>query len=273
MKRISILIIVFLSTITSVSYAGCNDFVHRRSDDICRVHWSIHTQSLIPGDLYYSPYAYRFGGTGLVPYWVRYSPYAFGFDHPSGLVNDLAVCTQNIYYYPNCSSYTCTSRAGCNAGYYTNNCSIKVSGMDYNRESYQQKLALRRQTAKQIREISRQREQARLEDSSRFVTNYLNSRHIDFRPQNYLRIDGQTVSVTFLLEGKNVIVKYWNPDEIDLLEDKPEYKKDIYVKYLQQWNDFCADYINKGGKVCQIISADQKDIDSKLVQCRELIDG
>jgi len=55
-----------------------------------RVRWSMHTHSLVPGNLYYSPYAPGHGGTGLIDGHVRYSPYAFGGGR-SGLVSDEGV--------------------------------------------------------------------------------------------------------------------------------------------------------------------------------------
>jgi hypothetical protein len=263
MKRISILTIVVLLAVTSVAGARRYSYGHHRGFDRHRVRWSIHTQSLISGDLYYSPYAFRFGSTGLVPYWVRYSPYAFSFEHPSGLVNDLASYTRNVNYRPRDYSRQSTARAGYD-------CRGNYSNLSYDPESYQQRMAVRRAEAQRIREARKEKVPVRQEDESRFVSNYLKSRNVDFKTHNYLRIDSRTVSVSFLLEDKNMIVKYWNPDEIDLLESKSEYKRNAYIKYLQDWNEFCAEYVNKGGKVCQVISADQKDIFSKLMQCREL---
>ena len=263
MKRISILTIVVLLAVTSVAEARRHGYGHRRGHDRHRVRWSIHTQSLISGDLYYSPYAFRFGSTGLVPYYVRYSPYAFSFEHPSGLVNDFAGYTRNVNYRPRDYSYKGASRVGYD-------CSNNSSNLSYDPKNYERRMAARRAEAQRIREARKEKGQARQEDGSRFVTNYLKSRNVDFKTHNYLSIDSQTVSVSFLLEEKNMIVKYWNPDEIDLLENKSEYKRNAYIKYLQDWNDFCAEYVGKGGKVCQIVSADQKDICSKLMQCREL---
>lgn len=263
MKRISVLTIVVLLAVTSAAEAYRYGYGHRHGHDRNRVRWSIHTQSLISGDLYYSPYASGFGGTGLVPYWVRYSPYAFSFEHPSGLVNDFASYTSRVNYRPR--NYNCKSTSQVNY-----DCDNNCSNLNYDPESYQRRIAASGAAAQGTREARKEKKQLRQEDESRFVSIYLESRNVDFKTNNYLRIDSQTVSVSFLLEDKNMIVKYWNPDEIDLLENKSEYKKNAYIKYLQDWNEFCAEYVNKGGKVCQIISADQRDIYSKLMQCREL---
>jgi hypothetical protein len=270
MKRISILTMVVLLATTSMAEARRYGYGYRHGNDRHRVRWSIHTQSLISGDLYYSPHAFQFGSTGLVPYWVRYSPYAYSFEHPSGLVNDFASYTRCVNYRPRDYSCKCASQSGGDSVSYAYDCGNNSSDLSYNPESYERRMASRRAEAQRIREARKEREQVVQEDGSRFVSNYLKSRDVDFKTQNYLRIDSQTVSVSFVLEDKNMIVKYWNPDEIDLLESKSEYKRNAYIKYLKDWNDFCAEYVNKGGKVCQIVSAAQKDIYSKLMQCREL---
>ena len=263
MKRISILTIVVLLVVTSMAQARRYGYGRHRGYNRDRVRWSMHTQSLISGDLYYSPYASGFGSTGLVPYYVRYSPYAFSFKHPSGLVNDFASYTSNVNYRPRNYDSKGTSRVDYGCG---NNC----SNLSYNPERYQRRIAARRAAAQRAREVRKKIKRNKQEDESRFVSNYLKSRNVDFKPHNNLRIDSRTVSVSFILEDKNMIVKYWNLDEIDLLESKAEYKKNAYIKYLQDWNEFCAEYVNKGGKICQIISADRKDICSELMQCQEL---
>lgn len=263
MKRISIVAIVVLLAATSMVRARRYGYGHRRSYNRHRVRWSMHTQSLISGDLYYSPYASGFGNTGLVPCWVRYSPYAFSFKHPSGLVSDFASYTSNVNYRPR--NYD--SKGSYRVNY---DCDNNCSNLSYNPESYQRRMAARRAAAQRTREARKEKKRNKQEDGVRFVSNYLKSRNVDFKTHNYLRIDSRTVSVSFILEDKNMIVKYWNPDEIDLLESKAEYKKNAYIKYLQDWNEFCTEYMNQGGKICQIISANQKDIYSELMRCQEL---
>lgn len=263
MKRISILTIVVLLAATSLAQARRYGYGRRCGYNRDRVRWSIHTQGLISGDLYYSPHASGFDNTGLVPYWVRYSPYAFSFKHPSGLVNDYASYTSRVNYRPRNYSCTGTSRVDYD-------CDNNRSNLGYDPERYQRRIAARRAEAQRARGAGREKKHLWLDDESRFVSEYLESRNVDFKKHNYLRIDSRTVSVSFILEDKKIIVKYWNPDEINLLESKAEYKKNAYIKYLQDWNEFCAEYVNKGGTVCQIISADQKEIYSKLMQCQEL---
>jgi len=52
-----------------------------------RAQWSIYEGRLVPsGEYYYSPYAFNYGHSGLVPQEFYYSPYAFSYGQ-SGLVS------------------------------------------------------------------------------------------------------------------------------------------------------------------------------------------
>jgi hypothetical protein len=212
----------------------------------------MHTQSLVPGDVYYSPYAYRPGHSGLVPYWVRYSPYAYSYQHPSGLVNDYAGSVSSINYYPDNYRYEGPARCAYNRG---NNSSNPVRA----RESYAEKVEARK---KRIRLLAQSRN--RESDPKEIIAGYLKSKNIDFKTNRILQIEGKTLSVDFLLKDRNIIFKYWNPLEILALEQQPEYKRIFYEKYLETWGDFCVKYQKSGGKIYQIISADTEEILAKL---------
>ena len=56
------------------------------SYDRDQVHWSVYEHKLVSGDVYYSPYAFQYGHSGLVNKEFRYSPYAFG-NGQSGLIS------------------------------------------------------------------------------------------------------------------------------------------------------------------------------------------
>jgi hypothetical protein len=88
-----------------------------------------------------------------------------------------------------------------------------------------------------------------------------------------LAIDNKTISVNFVLRKKNIIIKYWNPEEIQSLIQKPEYKRSYYEQYAQQWKDLCKKHQEKGGKIYLIESADRNEILNKLSLCQELTEG
>lgn len=270
MKRISILAAVILMAAISATeghsyYWGGGTFDYR-------VRWSIYTQSLVPGDVHYSPYAYRYGHSGLVPYWVRYSPYAFNYEHPSGLVNDYASSpssTKCIYYLPQDGRCTDSGWA-VQYGSGVVDCGPRVSGPEQAGVHYAQKVGARRQRIRQLAASRRQERATRESDGGRLIAAYLASRNIEFRTDRLLQIEGKTISADFLLPDGNVLIKYWDPVEILALGQQAEHRKLAYETYLESWKGFCSEYQRAGGKIYQIISADSDEILAKLTDCDEL---
>ncbi|KPL22525.1 MAG: hypothetical protein AMJ75_07885 [Phycisphaerae bacterium SM1_79] len=267
MKRISILTMVVLvvgSSTAKARYYGLARY---------RTRWSIHTQGLISGDVRYSPYAFRYGHSGLVPGDVRYSPYAFSHKR-SGLVSDEWCGSYGYPYALFGSSYRVIHVVGCGdhpssgaSGHSRDNLS------DQAQLSYAEKVEARKERIRELRESRQQANRLRQTDGKQIIADYLRGKNVDFRTNRLLSIDGKTVSVDFLLEDRNIIIKYWNPAEIVFLDQKPEHKKVLYKNYLEAWKDFCGEYLRAGGKIFQIISADTKEISAKLSLWPDLDDG
>ena len=116
MKRTSL----FTTTICAIAYLVPQGQVARASDAYIatayRARWSPYTHSLIYGDVAYSPFVFRYGGSGLLNKQIKYtmyngkydssnlvvkntvySPYAFGYDR-SGLITDPYSVTFNLVY-------------------------------------------------------------------------------------------------------------------------------------------------------------------------------
>ncbi|MHC4540928.1 MAG: hypothetical protein ACYS74_14285 [Planctomycetota bacterium] len=264
MKRISIVAAILLMGATGLtkahsSYWHWGNWGHR-------VRWSVYTHSLVPGDLYYSPYAYRTGHSGLVPYWVRYSPYAFSSNHPSGLVNDYASSISSIYYAPGRNRYASSIHA---ARRYGPHCTSRAEDRQ-KQASYAQMVEARRDRVRQLAKSGRRERTTGETGGSQIIAAYLKSKNIDFRTNRLLQIGGKTISVDFLLTDRNVMVKYWNPVEILALDQQAEYRKRAYESYLESWKEFCGQYQRAGGTIHQVISADSGEILAKLIDCSEL---
>ena len=266
MKRISFIVLAALALVPGV--AGAHGYYAYSGYDYDHVRWSIYTQSLISGDLYYSPYAYSYGQSALVPYWVRYSPYAFGLNHPSGLVNDYAtslVSLSSIYYYPNQSGYLSPSWGVCHDETAHQN-SIALSNARQRQATYAACVQARRD---RIKERQQERTMAAA-GGDQIVAAYLKSRNIDFKISRALQIDGKTISADFELAGTNLIVKYWDPAAISALDQQAQHRKVAYENYLQSWKQFEGQYQHAGGTIYSIISADSNEILAKLTDCDEL---
>jgi len=287
MKRISVFTIAVLMLMHSVTNAHYYHIPVRFRTRYSPYAFSYnHPSGLICGDLQYSPYAFSYNyPSGLVPYYVRYSPYAFSYENPSGLVpyyfsyhpyafshkHPSGLISEYCSYYCLPYAYSCRSSGlvDCDTNFYRDAYSYKPAVKPPAKYlSTQLKTGLApclTQSPKRGFNGS---------DGKEIIYGYLKSNNIDdFDVDRLLKIDNKTISVNFVFRDKNIIIKYWNPEEIQSLMQQAGYQKSYYQKYEQQWKDFCREYKEKGGKVYQIESADKEEILSKLSLCQELIEG
>lgn len=272
MKRISISAIVL-----SVALAGAAEartvygygFGFGYGSNQGRVRWSIYQHGLISGHLYYSPYALGQGGSGLVDGPARYSPYAFGNGH-SGLVLDGGGRFLSPYgpAYRQSRRHTATPGCGVNLfGAVTahGHASHVRTQKDY-REAIEARKARRIELAK-----ARQRKiEIRANCGKQIIAGFLKSRNIDFKVTRILSIEGRIVSVDFLLNDGNTILKYWNPAEIQSLGQSQGRRRKFYDKYVDSWSGVCAEHMKAGGTIFQIVSSDADEILASLPLCPDL---
>jgi len=141
------------------------------------------------------------------------------------------------------------------------------------KQSYEKRLRARRAIVEKTKQDRRRINVMRVKDGNEIICGYLRSKNIDFKTNRFLKIDNKTVSVDFLLEDKNIIIKYWNPEEIQSLAQQPEYKRNFYEKYKESSSSFCEEYKKAGGEVYQIESANAREILARLMLCHKLNDG
>ena len=268
MKRISIFAIVLLLVVADIS-AGHPRY---RGSWYRRLRWSIHTQSLVPSDLYYNPYAHGYGRSGLVPYWVRYSPYAHGVKHPSGLVNDYACSMGSTYYCPEKALY----RGACSMDVHLHQAAAEDSSHNsaetkQTRENYLAQIKARRA---HLRQLAQARTQERALNKSRgkeTIVTYLKANDIDFRMSRLLSVEGKILSADFVLGDGRTVISYWDPVEIQALEGQAEHKTLLYQNYIDSWKNFCTHYQRAGGNIFQIVSTDREEILAQLTRCDESV--
>jgi hypothetical protein len=269
MKRTLLLAVVILATLTSLSNARSYFPVRYRT------RWSPYASGLVTGDVHYSPYAFGIGRSGLVPGNVRYSPYAFGVKR-SGLVVDPwwpygFSFTYGVHY----ETLRPSAAAACNAPrscqtYIQESIDVLERMKNYN----EQKHKARRDRIEKIKESKRQINVARQKDAKEIIRQYLKSKNInDFETNGLLKISNKTVNVNFILRDKNIMITYWDTDEVQFLSQQSGYKRNYYEKHEQTWRDFAQKYEQAGGKVYLINSPDEEEIIAKLILCSELNDG
>ena len=111
-------------------------------------------------------------------------------------------------------------------------------------------------------------------DGKEIIYGYLKSRNIDdFKMKGLFKVNNKTVSVDFLLRDKNIMITYRDLGQVQSLSQQSGYKSNYYERHEKAWRNFCEKYIQAGGKVYQIISADEAEILAKLMLCPELNDG
>ena len=287
MKRISLSAIVILTIVTSLAQAGIFHYPSIRY----RTRWSPYAFShkssgLISGYLRYNPYAFSHKNpSGLVPYDINYNPYAFSHKNPSGLIHD------DIGYNPYAFNYKHTGLVDIN--YYrgrhsicrspvvivhtteesscTRNYSSKSSEESSN--SYAQSPLSRVERLK-IQRDAKQVKTAKEDDGKDIIYRYLKSRNIDdFKMTGMLKIEGKVINVSFLLKDKNLMITYWNLDEVESLLQQPGYQRKYLERHEKEWQNLCKQYTQAGGKIYPISSADKNEILAKLTLCSELNGG
>jgi hypothetical protein len=266
MKRISIFAIMVLLAGANITMGG----IHYRSSWYPRLRWSMHAHGLVPNDLYYNPYAHGYGRTGLVPYWVRYSPYAHGIKNPSGLVNDYACSPSAINYYPSdIDFYRGSCRVGSNWSRTVNkSCTYSLSTKQA-RKNDLAKVKARREELHQLAQSRKQMRLANKNNGKEVIVAYLRDKNIDFRMNRMLSIEGKVLSADFTLGDGRMVISYWNPEEIQALDQQAEHKTRLYRNYVNSWKDFSLKHQQAGGKIFQIVSTDQEEVLAQLTQLDE----
>lgn len=236
MKRISLLSIVLLISIPlTVQARSSYNFRNR-------VRWSMYKQGLISGNVKYSPYAFQYGSTGLVDGNARYIPYAFSYGK-SGLVVD-----------PGGTSRYRSSRSI--RGFIPTKC-ISSSLSKSSSSSIKRRRIIAKKTNKEQLKPKR-------DDPSQIIQAYLKSKNIDFKATRSFQVENKMISVDFILEDKNIIIKYWNPEEIVALVKQEDYRTKRFDKYLASWREHSENFINTGGNIIQIKSSDNEKILAQL---------
>lgn len=285
MKRISLPVIMILLTVPSLTKARIYDYGSLRY----RTRWSPYAFShkrsgLISGYYGYSPYAFSFKNSGLIPRDVRYSPYAFSFKS-SGLIYE------NIGYSPYAFNYKHSGLIDYdyNVGQYSpgrapvfvvyaegstcSGSSESKSSDETNKSCYIKQISRRERIKMQMAD-RKQVKAAKEKDGKDIICRYLRDRNIDdFKMTGILKIDGKVINVNFLLKDKNLMITYWDLDEVESLIQQPGYHRNYLEKHEMQWKTVCNQYTKEGGKIYPITSADENEILTKLTLCNELNDG
>jgi hypothetical protein len=200
--------------------------------------------------VHYSPYALSYHHSGLVSGGVDYSPYAFSYSS-SGLVSNYGTCSGSYGDYgyaffggPLRPVTHAASRVLSPGRHWTQDTSRPT-----------QPPACRRDGMDIIRQHLR--------------TKGFASVSVD----RILRVDNELVSVNVLVKDRNLLIKYWNPEELGRLSTKEAYKQKAYAKYKQDWEQFAEQYKHAGGEIYTVNASESQTIVAALESCTKLGPG
>lgn len=253
MKKIVLTITAILLLAPSVTRA--HGYYPSYSSVRYRAHWSIHVQDLVPGDVYYTPYAFDHGHSGLVRDDVRYSPYAFRHGH-SGLITE-----DGHSYRPDYSpdgriiyvvGYSLDSRPSC-----VSSQTPDFKGMMERREMM---VRARKEDSKKINtEKERQRQKIAA------ISEFLKGKNMGDFEVRYGRISiaGQRDAYFISRDSGNrlsMVIRY-----SDIGSKSPHYKG-----YEKEWQDFCRECKDKLGDTVRIHEIKAANEEGIKAQLREL---
>jgi hypothetical protein len=221
---------------------------------------------IVHRDVRWSPYAFSNKTSGLIYDHIGYSPYAFTHKH-SGLIDmnyyrgRHRICRSPVVIVHTTEESSCTRNYSSRPSEESNN-------------SYVQSPLTRIEKLKIQRNARKQSQTAKVNDGKDIICRYLKSKNIgDFKMTGMLKIEGKVINVSFLLKDKNLMITYWDLDEVESLLQQPGYQRKYLEKHEKNWQDLCNQYTQAGGKIYPISSADEKDILAKLTLCCELNGG
>ncbi len=247
MKRISI--IIALTLLISTASQARSFGSQRQRIRYSPYAFSYRNSGLVPGGVKYSPHAFTPRHSGLVYEGARYTPYAFSYRNP-GLVVD--------YYSwqtPVCAPCQCQTTIQCVAPV---------------RQSSNRRMAARRRPAlssARLREI-------RTTDGMHIIRQYLKDRGLDGAEISHrLSVASQTAAVAFVFREKNVIVRYSNPEIVETLTTGSEAKRKAYERHEARLETLAKTFQATGGSIYCVNTADKEQIVAALDDCDALASG
>lgn len=219
-----------------------------------------HSNGLVPGGIAYSPYAFGVSNSGLVFEGVRYTPYAFNYKN-SGLVLDYYSCPipYAVYASPCPPDRVYPPCAGVPSG-------RRPSDMGSRSRYYQHS----RDTAPPA-PANPPVASAGREDPIAVIRQHLREQGLsDIGVNRILRIDNKLVSADFTVGGRNLLIKYWDPTQVESLDAKVTSGQKLAEKYKRDWEAFAGKYQQDGGEIHVVAASGRTEIVAALNACNGL---
>jgi len=252
MKRISMLVV--LSMLAPAATQASSHSSQRYRVRYSPYAFNYHNSGLIPGAVKYSPYTFNVGSSGLVYEGARYTPYAFNYNNP-GLVVDY-----HLWHSPTCAPHpTCGAAAahGVTQGTYP----ARRSRATPRRRPTRYASA----TAQEIRRIN-------ATEGSQIIKQHLKSRGIDnVDVSRRLSIRHRTAGIAFILRDRNLVIRYSDPETLESFGAESAGNRKVLQRYEQRWETFAKAFEARGGTIYRINTSDSSQIVAALDNCHKLV--
>jgi hypothetical protein len=207
---------------------------------------SYRSSGLVPGNVDYSPYALSYGNSGLIDRGTQYTPYAVEYGH-SGLVAGYGI-------YPG----------------YSWNYGLPIFAVPARRATH----AVPRAPVAGRRCAQDTSPPVRPQDGIDVIRRHLQGKGFaSLSMERILRVDNQLVSVDFYVKDRDLLIKFWNPQEVDRLSTKEAFKQKAYAKYKQDWESYAERYKQTGGEIYCVNASEPQAIVAALESCTKLGPG
>jgi hypothetical protein len=194
----------------------------------------------------YSPYALSYRHSGLINGCVEYTPYALSYRH-SGLVPGYGVCAETFGF--------AVPAVGVRRGF---------AGGFRGRTAH---ISFRRFSAADPQPAPSRP----APDGLNTIRKYLGDKGFANASVNrILRIDNKLVGVDFTLADQKLVIRYWDPQEIEQVSSQPASVQRLYETHKQAWESYAAQYRRTGGEIYCVEASDPQTIVASLQSCPRL---
>jgi hypothetical protein len=252
MKRISMLVV--LSMLAPAVSQASGHSSQRYRIRYSPYAFSYRNSGLIPGGVKYSPYSFKSGNSGLVYEGTRYDPHAFNYRNP-GLVVDYY-----LWHTPTCAPHqTCGAAAvhGVTQGTYP---------------SPRSRAAARRRPTRYASAAAQELCRVNATEGSQIIKQHLKSRGIDnVDVSRRLSIRHRTAGIAFILRDRNLVIRYSDPETLESFGAESATNRKVLQRYEQRWETFAKTFKANGGTIYRINTSDSSQIVAALDNCDKLV--
>ncbi len=196
----------------------------------------------------YSPYALSYRHSGLVYGGVDYTPYALSYPS-SGLVPGYGVCADTFGF--------AVPAVGVRRGF---------GGF----RGHAAHMSFRKFSAADPQPAPSRP----APDGLTTIRQYLQGKGFaDASINRILRIDNKLLGVDFTLTDQKLVIRYWDPKEIEQLSSKSAGVQMLYAKHKQAWESYAEQHRQLGGEVYCVEASDAETIVASLQSCPRLDTG